>query len=108
MRILIDECVDPRVRDLFDRHEAKTVHEMSWERLLDGPLLKLAAQEFDVLLTIDRSIEYQQNLSRLGIGMILVEVPKNQMRYYRSAKNELSAAVEGIRAGQVIHIRVEP
>ncbi|HMC57906.1 MAG TPA: hypothetical protein VKJ01_01820 [Candidatus Solibacter sp.] len=53
---------------------------MGWGRLLDGPLLQLAAQRFDVLLTIDRSIEFGQNLSKLGIGLIVVETPKNQMR----------------------------
>jgi predicted nuclease of predicted toxin-antitoxin system len=43
MRILIDECVDPRVAALFDEHDAKTVREMGWDQLLDGPLLQLAA-----------------------------------------------------------------
>jgi predicted nuclease of predicted toxin-antitoxin system len=108
MRILIDECIDPRVKALFDEHDAKTVQEMGWGRLLDGPLLQLAAQRFDVLLTIDRSIEFQQNLSKLGIGLIVVETPKNQMRCYRAVQKELRAAVDEIRPGRVTHVRVEP
>jgi hypothetical protein len=107
MRILIDECVDPRVAALFDEHDAKTVREMGWDQLLDGPLLQLAAPQFDVL-TIDRSIEFQQNLSKLGIGVIVVEVPKNQMRHDLAVQKELSAAVDAIRPGRVIHVRVEP
>jgi predicted nuclease of predicted toxin-antitoxin system len=108
MRILIDECVDPRVAAWFDEHDAKTVREMGWDQLLDGPLLQLAAPQFDVFLTIDRSIEFQQNLSMWGIGVNVVEVPKNQMRYFLAVEKELSAAVDAIRPGRVIHVRVEP
>ena len=42
MRVLIDECVDPRVKLLFGDHEAATVHEKGWDSLEDGPLLALA------------------------------------------------------------------
>ena len=48
MRVLIDECVDPRVKLLFADHEAETVHEKGWDALEDGPLLKLAQEQFDV------------------------------------------------------------
>jgi hypothetical protein len=43
----------------------------------------------------------------LGIGLIVVEVPKNQMRYYLAVQKELTAALDEIRPGQVIHVRVE-
>jgi hypothetical protein len=49
MRILIDECVDPRVNALFDKHDAKTVREMGWDQLLDSSMLQLAAPQFDAL-----------------------------------------------------------
>ena len=49
MRVLIDECVDPRVKLLFGGHKAATVHEQAWDTLEDGPLLTLAQREFDVL-----------------------------------------------------------
>ena len=70
MRILIDECVDPRVKTLFPGHDVKTVHEMGWDRLADGPLLKLSERGFDVLFTIDRNLEYQQNFTKLAIGIV--------------------------------------
>jgi hypothetical protein len=43
----------------------------------DGPLLERAEKEFDVLVTIDRSLEYQQNLAKYRIGVVVVHVPKN-------------------------------
>jgi predicted nuclease of predicted toxin-antitoxin system len=104
MRILIDECVDPRVKKLFAGHEAKTVHEMGWDQLKDGPLLKLAEQSFDVFITIDRNLEYQQNLSKLLLGVIVVRVPKNQMPYYVAAKSDLLAAIAQVQRGQVVHV----
>lgn len=66
MRILIDECVDPRVKKLFNDHTVKTVHDMGWDRLTDGALLTSAQGLFDVLLTIDRGLEFQQNLKITG------------------------------------------
>ena len=104
MRILIDECVDPRVAKLFAGHDVKTVHDMGWARLLDGPLLKLAEGAFDVLITIDRSLEYQQNLRKLSLGVVVVDVPKNQMPYYVAVGIELLSAVNRLRPGQVIHV----
>jgi predicted nuclease of predicted toxin-antitoxin system len=53
MRVLIDECVDPRVKLLFSDHEVSTVHERGWDTFEDGPLLAIAQKDFDVLLTID-------------------------------------------------------
>jgi predicted nuclease of predicted toxin-antitoxin system len=75
MRVLIDECVDPRVKQLFPGHEVKTVHEMGWDRLADGPLLASAQELFDVLFTIDRGLEFQQNLKKLKLGVVLALIP---------------------------------
>ena len=92
MRILIDECVDPRIKLLFRDQEVATVHEQGWDTLEDGPLLTLAQQEFDVLVTLDGSLEFQQNLSKVQIGVIVVHVPKNQLAHYRLIHEQLLAA----------------
>ncbi len=56
MRVLLDECVDPRVALAFPNHEVRTVSVMGWNRLLNGELLALAARDFDVFATIDKGI----------------------------------------------------
>jgi hypothetical protein len=104
MRILIDECVDPRVTKLFPGHEIKTVHEMGWDQLADGPLLVSAQELFDVLLTIDRGLEFQQNLKKLKLGVVAVLIPKNQFIYYQSLADEIHAALARVRPGEVIHV----
>jgi hypothetical protein len=108
MRVRIDECVDPRVKLLLTGHEAATLHEKGWSALEDGPLLTAAQHEFDVLLTIDRKMEFQQNLSKFRIGMIVAHVPKNQVAHYRTIQEELLLAVAGVHSGEVIHISVPP
>lgn len=108
MRVLIDECVDPRVKLLFGNLEAATVHERGWDALEDGPLLTAAQHEFDVLVTIDGGIEHQQNLAKVQIGVVVVHVPKNQLAHYRVLQAELLSAVERVRPGQVIHVRMPP
>jgi uncharacterized protein DUF5615 len=105
MRILLDECVDPRVKTLLPQHEVRTVHEMGWDQLADGPLLLLAQEDFDVLISIDRNLEFQQNLKKLRLGVILIAIPKNQLIYYESVAAELRLAILGTHAGQVTHIR---
>ena len=108
MRILIDECVDPRVKLLFGEHQAATVHEQGWDTLEDGPLLAVAQKEFDVLVTIDGSLEFQQNVSKLRLAVVVVHVPKNQLAHYRVIHNELLAAVANARPGTVAHVRTPP
>jgi hypothetical protein len=76
--------------------------------LEDGPLLASAQKEFDVLLTIDGSLEFQQNLLKLQIGVIVVHVPKNQLVHYQEIQTELLVAIEKVRPGEAIHVRMPP
>lgn len=104
MRVLIDECVDPRIKSLLVDHQPATVHEKAWGAYEDGPLLAVAQNEFDVLLTIDRKLEFQQNLAKYRIGLLVVHVPKNQIAYYRAMQTEILAAIVRIRHGEAIHV----
>ena len=72
MKILIDECDDWRLlRDLHGHH-VKTVRQMGWLENDDGVLLQLAEQEFDVLLTTDKNLAFQQNLTRFKIAVVVL------------------------------------
>jgi hypothetical protein len=62
MRVLLDECVPRALREQLPGHDVKTVVEAGWAGVKNGELLGLAAQRFDVLLTVDRNLEYQKNL----------------------------------------------
>ena len=63
MRILLDGCVPKRLAKKLAEYEVGTVHEMGWSDLDDGPLLDVMAGDFDVLITVDKSIPKQQRIA---------------------------------------------
>lgn len=72
MRVLLDECVDEQLRHHFPGHECQTARYAGFAGLENGELLKQAeAANFDVLLTVDRGFEYQQNLADRQIALIV-------------------------------------
>ena len=66
MRILLDECIDRHLARSLTGHEVKTVPQMGWAAVKNGALLGLAEGQFDVFLTVDRNLSFQQNLPRFN------------------------------------------
>ena len=64
MRVLIDECLTRKLKFELPDHLVQTVPEAGWASKQNGELLRLAESEFDVFLTNDRNIEYQQQNAR--------------------------------------------
>ena len=79
MRILLDESVPGRLGSLLIGHQSVTVQERGWAGVKNGRLLLLASPEFDVFLTADRGIEFQQNLASLPIAVEVVISKTNRM-----------------------------
>ena len=71
-RILLDESVPGRLGRLLTGHTSVTVQRRGWAGIKNGRLLALAAGEFDVLLTADKGMEYQQNLAVLPAAVLIV------------------------------------
>ena len=99
MRILLDECVDRRLgRDLVG-HSVLTVPGMGWAGIKNGELLALAEKEFEVLITVDRQLSQQQNLSRFSIAVLLVRARTNRLEDIRPLVPDVLQAVERTSAG---------
>ena len=79
MRILLDESVPARLGRMLVGHEVKSVQRQGWSGIKNGKLLALAATEFDVLLTADKGIEYQQNLATLPVAVLIVLANSNRL-----------------------------
>ena len=80
MRILIDECVDQRLRLLFPGHDCQTAAYAKLDRLKNGALLAAAeAAGFDVMITVDQEIPFQQNFSVRKIAVIVLCAPTNRL-----------------------------
>ena len=79
MRILLDEDLPRRLASLLAGHEVATVQRRGWTGVKNGRLLALAAGEFDVFLTMDRNLEFQQNLLTLPIAVLVIEAVSNRL-----------------------------
>lgn len=69
MRIFLDECVDWRLSRDIVGHDVKTARQMGWTAIKNGDLLTLASEHFDVFLTVDRNLAFQQNLAGVSIAI---------------------------------------
>lgn len=104
MRVFLDACIDPRVAELLTGHEVDTAFDRGWHQLKDHILLPLVQQHFDVFITIDQGFEFEHNLKKLKIGLVIVHVPSNKLESYRGLAGELIAAIEEVKFGQVFHV----
>lgn len=102
MRILIDESLPRALKKDLTAHDVRTVQELSWSSLKNGELLKRASTEFDVLLTADQNIRYQQNLKQLAISIVVF--PSNRLEVVLALVEPLKAILEGITRPIVIEL----
>lgn len=99
MRVLLDECVDWRLsRDITD-HEVKTARQMGWGTIKNGELLTLASREFDVFVTVDRNLSFQQNLSSFSVAVIVLRAESNRLADLQPLVPKLLAAIPVAKAG---------
>jgi predicted nuclease of predicted toxin-antitoxin system len=104
VRILLDECVNPRLRQAFPDHIVFTVSEGKWRELPDAKLIAQARGKCDVLVTIDKGFEHEHNLKKLTLGVVIVHVNRNRIEDYRPLFPSLRDAAERVRKGEVIHV----
>ena len=79
MHILIDECLPKKLKQELHRHTVFTVQEKGWSGLENGDLLRVAENEFDVWVTADKNVEYQQNLDRFDIAVVVLVASRNRL-----------------------------
>ena len=79
MRIFLDECIDWRLlRDIVG-HDVKTARQMGWATIKNGELLVLAARSFDVFVTVDRNLSFQNSIGALQIAVIVLRAKSNRL-----------------------------
>lgn len=79
MKLLLDECIDRRFARDLDVHEVKTVPQMGWSGIKNGELMALAETAFDVFITVDRNLSFQQNLPKFKIAVLILHDPSNRL-----------------------------
>ena len=101
MRVLLDECVDRRLAAQLRGHVVSTVPQAGWAGVRNGELLTLAAQQFDVFLTVDRNLSFQQHLPRYEIAVVVVHAPTNRLRDLLPLAPRILAALPTAKRGEV-------
>mgnify|MGYP001606492149 CR=1 FL=1 len=104
MRVLLDECLPRRLKAELPDHEVRTAQEEGWFGKKNGALLQVAAGRFDVLLTVDRNIAFQQNLRGLSIEVLASVVSSNRLVDIRPLMVQVRQALPKVRAGQVLRV----
>lgn len=99
---LIRTYMDRRLTIHFPQgHEVVTVAEAGWAGKKNGELLGLAEKEFDVFITTDNGIPYQQNVSRLDLAVVLLRAKSNAYEVLAPLMDEVDASLETIESGTV-------
>jgi hypothetical protein len=73
----------------------------------NGELLELAEGQFDILLTVDRNLEYQQNFAGLTLAVLVVHAPSNDIAVLRPLMPAVLTAIRAAKPGMVTHIRAK-
>ena len=107
MRVPLDQQLPRHLARELRGHDVSTVQQKGWAGLKDGELLRMAADAgFDVFLTADRNLEFQQNLSQTGLGVILLVAPSNALEDLLPLMPALLVAIPKSRAGRLMGIDV--
>jgi hypothetical protein len=102
MRILFDQGTPVPLRRFLSGQRVSTTYEMGWSVLANGDLLAAAEAQFDLLLTTDQNLRYQQNLS--GRKLAIFVFPTTSWPEIRNHTAEIIAAVSSIEPGGYIEL----
>ncbi len=105
MRIVLDECVNPRVKRLLEPdHTILTVPELGWSGLADHILVERLQGRCEIFLTIDRGFEHEHNLASLGFGIVILHVARNRPAQFAAIRDKILEALSSVRPGEVVHV----
>ena len=104
MRVLLDECVDVRLAASLAAVDVRTVADQGWLGISNGQLLALAAAEFDVFVTVDRNLPFQQHLPKFDIAVILLRAKTNRLDDLVLLAPDLVSAIPSAKKGVVTPI----
>lgn len=104
MNILVDECVPRQLSRFFPDHRIRTVQEIGWSGIKNGELILRAEEQFDLFITSDLNIRYQQNLTDRKIAIL--ELSTNDWNTIRSSKEKIMLAVESIKGIDYLEVKL--
>ena len=104
MKVFLDECINWRLaRDLVG-HDVKTAQQMGWTTIQNGALLSLASQHFDVFVTLDRNLSFQQNLDSFSIDVVVLKARTSRLIDLKPLIPDLLVAIQSAQPGAATFI----
>ena len=103
MRIILDECLPARLRRDLSGHEVQTVPRAGWAGIKNGKLLQLiaASGQFDIFLTMDKSLPHQQQLKTLPFAVVILRAASNNIEDVRPLMPEILRRLPEFQPGHV-------
>ena len=104
-RLLLDENIDRMLKGLFDDDfEVVTIAERGWQGKKNGELLRLAAEEFDVFVTMDKNLQHQQNLGALDLAVVVIRAHSNAFAVVSKLMPKVNEAVRSAEVGVATYV----
>ena len=107
MRVLLDNCVDRNLAKSILGHKVATAAELGWGDLSNGVLLARAAERFDVFITVDKNLRYQQNLAKLPIAVVEIDSVTSRIDELLKFVPHLAAALAVTDRFRFVGIKVD-
>lgn len=107
MKLILDECIDRRLTQEFIGYEIKTVPQMGWAGTKNGKLLALIEKEFDIFITVDRNLSFQQNLSQFNIAVVVLQAKSNRLMDLKPLVPKILDILSTVVKGQAVVISLE-
>jgi hypothetical protein len=101
VRVLLDEHLPLDLASVLHGHQVDTVVSRAWAGVKNGDLLQRMRGEYEALVTMDRSLEFQQNLAALPFGILLVGAASNRMVDLLPLVPTILEALPSIRPGEI-------
>ena len=105
-RVLFDENVPRPLRRSLAEFTIRTVQEEGLGSFQNGQLLRRAEGKFDVLVTADRRMRFQQNLASFQLGIVVIRTPRLRVQTLLTVVEELRIAIRDVKAGELVIIEV--
>ncbi|MEK7727390.1 MAG: hypothetical protein AAB354_03190 [candidate division KSB1 bacterium] len=105
MKVLLEECLPKRLKRELPGHVIVRVQEMGWSGIKNGALINLIkSSDFEVFVTIDGNLEYQQNLRAINFALIVLGAPENTFETLRPLMPKVLEALKTVKVTDVVHI----
>jgi len=102
MKVLLGACVPRPLRGFLPDHKVLVAQEMGWGQLKNGALLKEAELQFDVFITSDQNLKYQQKV--IGRKLAILVLPTNDWPIIRLKAGEVAAKVAALKPGDFVEL----